>query len=284
MSSVTQANCKSCGQISVHDELLEFADFEKIPRAWISGALRDKWQATKTRFVLTKEFIVDVRLKGPPTFNERIERYLLQFIKGLENLTDKRDVYSRDFHAATYCGSKEELKVIVNHLQNDGYLKVPQSQNLGSLSPKGHIHCDELRRERTTSSQGFVAMSFDGDLDLAWQDGFFRGIMSAGYAPMRIDKKDHNNDITDEIIAEIRRSNFVVADLTMHRNGVYFEAGFAMGLDKPVFYTCRDSDMKDTHFDVRQYNCLVWKEPVELASRLSLRIQAVLGAGPLIKV
>lgn len=47
---------------------------------------------------------------------------------------------------------------------------------------------------------------------------------------MMIGSKEHSNKIDDEIIGEIRRSAFIVADFTGHRGGVYFEAGFAMGL------------------------------------------------------
>ena len=34
----------------------------------------------------------------------------------------------------------------------------------------------------------------------------------------------------DRIIAQIRASKFVVADFTRNRGGVYYEAGFALGL------------------------------------------------------
>jgi hypothetical protein len=52
----------------------------------------------------------------------------------------------------------------------------------------------------------------------------------------RVDQKHHHlNKVDDEIIAEIRRSRFLVADFTCEpgkvRGGVYFEAGFAMGLN-----------------------------------------------------
>ena len=50
---------------------------------------------------------------------------------------------------------------------------------------------------------------------------------------------EHTNDINDEIIAQIRRSRFMVCDLTGYRGGVYFEAGFAYGLGLDVVYTCR---------------------------------------------
>jgi len=98
---------------------------------------------------------------------------------------------------------------------------------------------------------------------------------------MRIDRKEHANKICDEIVAEIRRSPFLVADYTGQRGGVYYEAGFAAGLGIPVILTCRKDDLKNIHFDVRQYNCIHWETPSELARRLQVRIEAVIGDGPL---
>jgi hypothetical protein len=64
---------------------------------------------------------------------------------------------------------------------------------------------------------------------------------------MLISNKEHANKIDDEIIAEIRRSAFLVADFTGHRQNVYFETGFAIGLARQVVWTCRKDEIKDLH-------------------------------------
>jgi len=92
---------------------------------------------------------------------------------------------------------------------------------------------------------------------------------------------EHINKIDDEIISQIRRSKFLVADFTGHRGGVYFEAGFAMGLGISVFWTCRQDDIKNLHFDIRQYNSIDWTDPADIAARLRRRIEAVIGPGPI---
>ena len=101
---------------------------------------------------------------------------------------------------------------------------------------------------------------FSGVLNEAYQDGLQVGIMNAGYDPVRVDRVEHTNRIDDEIIAQIRISSFIVADFTGHRGGVYFEAGFALGLDLPVIWTCRKDDMAHLHFDIRQYNTIDWDD------------------------
>jgi hypothetical protein len=68
-------------------------------------------------------------------------------------------------------------------------------------------------------------------------------VTRAGYRPMRIDGHEYIGGIMDEIIARIRESRFVVADLTHNRGGVYYEAGFAFGLGIPVIPTCRNDHL-----------------------------------------
>lgn len=125
----------------------------------------------------------------------------------------------------------------------------------------------------------FVAMSFDASLDSAFSEGIAPAIRDAGYEPLRVDKVHHNEKICDRIVAEIRRARFVVADVTMQRQGVYFEAGFAMALGLPVIWCCRKDDLDNVHFDTRQYNHIVWEQPAHLHQQLVDRIRATIGAG-----
>ena len=118
----------------------------------------------------------------------------------------------------------------------------------------------------------------------AYGKGIEPGIREAGFNPLRIDQKDHANRIEDEIIAEIRRSRFLVADFTQGedgaRGGVYYEAGFAHGLGLPVIFTCHQHSLDTLHFDTSHYNHIVWSEPDELREKLANRIRAVIGQGP----
>jgi hypothetical protein len=150
----------------------------------------------------------------------------------------------------------------------------------GFLTPKGLLAAEALGTSMSNSSQGFVAMSFDDALRGAWVDGFDPAIRSAGYQPMRIDAKEYVGGITDEIMAEIRKSRFVVADYTGQKNGVYFEAGFALGLGLTIIPTCRADEVGNLHFDIRHLNTLVWNTPADLADQLAKRIVAVIGSGP----
>lgn len=186
-----------------------------------------------------------------------------------------------------------EVKYLLEYLAGQGWLEKPSGSNPAfddyyKITVEGYSRLEELRSADTGSSTGFVAMWFDNSTQQAWEEGIKLGIEDAGYEAVRIDQKEHNNRIDDEIIAEIRRSRFIIADFTQGedgaRGGVYYEAGFAHGLGIEVFFTCEKKafDKYGVHFDTRQYNHIVWKNPGDLREKLARRISARIGDGPLL--
>jgi nucleoside 2-deoxyribosyltransferase len=77
-------------------------------------------------------------------------------------------------------------------------------------------------------------------------------------------------------MAEIRNSQFIVADFTGQRAGVYYEAGFAMGLGRPVIWCCRKDDVDKLHFDTNHKNHIVWESAEELKQKLYTRIRGTI--------
>ena len=181
----------------------------------------------------------------------------------------------------------DELTYLLDYLQSASWLKrMPCGATCRSyrLTVAGYSYLAEIDHAVTDSSQAFVAMWFDESMDEVWEKGLRPGISDAGYEALRIDRKEHLNKIDDEIIAEIRRSRFLVADFTQGatgpRGGVYYEAGFAHGLNIPVVFTCRRDALEKVHFDTRQYPHIVWETAEALRDGLAKRISAVLGDGP----
>jgi len=164
------------------------------------------------------------------------------------------------------------------------------------IAPAGWERIDQLKQRHGESRQAFVAMWFSAEMDGLYRNGFAPAIQEAGYEPKRIDCLEHNNKICDQIVAEIRRSRFLVADFTAGsckqcekcelregckekiraRGGVYFEAGFAMGLRIPVIWTVREEQIDEVHFDTRQYNHIVYRMARDLRERLRNRIEATI--------
>jgi nucleoside 2-deoxyribosyltransferase len=172
----------------------------------------------------------------------------------------------------------EEMRFIISELEKKNLLEVERfgDGEKISLTMNGWEKIEEIEKNRLDSSQAFVAMRFTESMDSIYTNAIKPAIEESQYFPFRIDSKQHNNKICDEIIIEIRRSKFLVADVTELRGGIYFEAGYAMGLGMPVIWTCREDKIHDVHFDTRQYNHIVWKDEKDLCTQLKNRIQATI--------
>lgn len=228
----------------------------------------------------TIEVLSPVIRRPIPTVTERADRFLLEALRKLESLGSQFRILEPRFIAATYSRDIREVEYLCEVLVENDYVKRHRRDGFYSVRPQGHTHAQKIRQAVGVSRKGFVAMWFDKIFDEIYEQGFASGIRKAGYDPVRIDRKEHINKIDDEIIAEIRSSAFVVADFTGHRGGVYFEAGFALGLNLPVIWTCREDNMEDLHFDIQQYNMIDWVDATDLARRLEKRILATIVKNP----
>ncbi len=145
-----------------------------------------------------------------------------------------------------------------------------------TLTVQGWKTVQPLPQSGGIPGQCFVAMWFSSETHAAYENGIKPAVVKAGCVPIRIDQKEHNNEIPDEIIAEIRNSQFMVADFTGQRLGVYYEAGFAMGLGRKVIWCCRKDEIGKLHFDTNHKNHIDWQTPEELRERLYTRIRATI--------
>src|SRR5690606_26254542 len=103
---------------------------------------------------------------------------------------------------------------------------------------------------------------------------------AACYRPFRLDDRPEIELLDPKLLEAIQNSLFVVADLTQHKNGVYFEAGYAMALERKVIFACRADDFDMRHFDVSHYGMFKWETLGQLRSEVERRILHHLGKGP----
>lgn len=111
-------------------------------------------------------------------------------------------------------------------------------------------------------------MWFDPSMDDAYHKGIVPACDAARFKAYRVKEDKHGNRIDQHIIANIRESRFVIVDVTGERNAVYYEAGFADGLGKPVIWTCRKDCMNKMSFDTRQFPHILWETPDDLKTQL----------------
>ena len=166
-------------------------------------------------------------------------------------------------------------------MMSDGGREPKFSQPVSaSLLPAGYTRIKQLVNEPPEGSpQAFVAMWFDDSRRMYYTDAIEPAIRDAHknfiiVNPIRIDYVPHNDKICDKIISEIRKSHYVVADVTGNNAGAYYEAGFAQGLGVPVIWAVDEIIAKDEpmHFDVRQYNTVFYKSVEDLKEKLTVRI------------
>jgi hypothetical protein len=123
-------------------------------------------------------------------------------------------------------------------------------------------------------------MWFDKQTQSAWTDGIKPAVeVDCGWRALRIDLEEHNDDVVDRILGSIRSSRFLVAEFTGHRNGVYFEAGFAKGLGIDVIWVCNEKKINEAHFDTNHFCHVIWTTPADLREKLANRIRATIGEG-----
>lgn len=287
--------CPVCGHFQITDtaEGCEMSDEVSRRRHLLSGMLRNVWERDQ-RFGIKHEMLrswqfVLARSPLPIPLDTDIPAKadaILAYMRRLSEFPGKVIHLNDADFSVGYCHNRKELTYCCGYLVQQSLIESlsakPGSMDMAyRITPSGWAYLSGIGVE--SLAQGFVAMSFNPDLNPVWAEGLSHGIANAGYKPLRIDSKEHINRIDDEIVAEIRKSRLVVADLTDRNAGAYFEAGFALGLAKPVFWTCKQSDIDsgNVHFDARQYSIVPWmpdKWP-DLALRLQRRIEAVIGRG-----
>jgi len=275
--------CPRCGEFRYEPN-----DWSGPKTVWdkvrLSGWVRDQNDADATPH-FTRELANRIKTKPIPGLKDRSSR-LLKYLATKktrptaffmhEEVSKDREMLGR-----TYSADAEDALPPMMLLREEKFIgNEDGAPGSFQLSIAGILEAEQLASTFSPHAQGFVAMSFSESMKPAWAHGFAPAIRAAGFRPFRIDAKDYTGGISDEIMTEIRRSRFVVADYTEQKHGVYFEAGFAMGLALPLVPTCRADDISKLHFDIRHLNTLTWKKPEDLVDALSKRIMAVIGAGP----
>ena len=230
----------------------------------------------------------------PRTILDKADKLLIHFFYRTEFYTQPVKI---SMHLAVcFAKNDRELFALYDLLDKQGYLvdtvRGGQRNNpdrMLMITSNGLSRCEEIKvAKHVESKTAFVAMWFGDDMRDVYNMAITPAIEECGYAPVRIDNVEHNNDITDEIIAGIKDSRFIVADMTGYRGGVYYEAGFARGLGIPVIFTCRkdwfdgekDAEGRTVkekiHFDINHQNIIVWKTEDDLKKRIVDHIRATI--------
>lgn len=134
----------------------------------------------------------------------------------------------------------------------------------------------------------FIASAFGfEDVDSVFDKCIKPVLKRLSIKPLRVDRVEHNEDIDNKIFELIHSSDLCIADLTYARPSVYYEAGYAFGLGKPVVYICRSDHFKArendlvgnlrVHFDLQMKNIIRWETSnITFSERLEKRLRNIL--------
>ncbi len=140
---------------------------------------------------------------------------------------------------------------------------------------KGLNYYLELTERGDLSNKCFVAMSFDSELKET-REAIREAILQNNFDPVIIDEQliDSSQTINDAIISAIKSCKFCIADFSQQKDGVYFESGFAVGLGKPVIYTCNQDWFEKSHFDTNHFPHIIYESNTDLIEKLDKKIKA----------
>jgi len=244
----------------------------------------------------------------PETINDKLDKLLLAYANDIQGDYQKLVIKQPHFIADIAAKNEGEIEWLTRALEEQEFIKIVSDDFTLKISPKGWQKIDELRKTTIDSNSAFIAMWFS-DETTKYREAVIVAIKYCGYKPVIVDQQEYNDFIMDQVISLIRQARFLVADFTSAaetikdgklkngvRGGVYWEAGMAYGLNRPVIHTCKDNDDSKNrlHFDVSQYNTIFWKDDQlsptihsldetrdnpTFAEKLAARIMATIGKG-----
>lgn len=281
----TTYNCTRCGRFTITRTAEKKAENKEISPK-LSAWIRERNELGIDVPEINSNSLQEI-VQSIPDYNPSDKQLLL-----LRNIARKSKYPGESInflpgfdYPLAWAAVEEEFLYYIRYLVNRGLLAWTKEgpHEFGDMTiaievtADGWDYLDQSERRPADLSQVFVAMSFSESMKAIWEQAIKPAIIETGYKPYRIDIEPHIDRIDAKIIAEIKNSLFVVADVTEQKHGVYFEAGYALGRNLPVIWCVRKDDLSSVHFDTRQYNHVVWESPGDLKEKLYDTICAIIG-------
>jgi len=267
-------DCPRCGAYRVTYEALSALQgdiIRTVPFRWAitSHALRQTGTTRERPLTVTQGWLTTVwetdRLPNPQQQADYFIHHLGQSARAPEQW-----VACPPMEIAGLVGNADDprngqtggFSYLVGHLIS-GNLIEPRShppQAEYRLTFPGWARFEDLRTAHVESKVAFMAMGYGHpDVDRAFSH-FRAGISRIGVDLRRLDTKPRSGVIDLRMRVELRTAKFAVVDLTNENRGAYWEAGFAEGCGKKVYYTCEATkfDSVKSHFDTEHLFTVKW--------------------------
>ncbi|MFA7420208.1 MAG: hypothetical protein WCZ90_11035 [Melioribacteraceae bacterium] len=293
--------CKRCGKYILETTACMNSEIDKHTngRAIISYWLRNHQYKDPTTLTTQsiKEVLQNIQL---PSISEQIDNLLLYLGNHAVKPSALIEKSADEVTSLIGCVDEEDLFYHLKQLQYDGLIS--RFQELDNTEPleweylglikaqithKGWSKYYELLNSNKNSRLAFMAMKFGIEpLETIYSDVIKPAVDKTGFEIRKITENPSAGLIDDKLRVDIRRSKFLIADLSHDNNGAYWEAGFAEGLGMPVIYICEEKKFNDktktTHFDTNHHLTVLWKNEEaglkKFAEDLKATIRATLPA------
>jgi len=235
-SSRTLYMCKRCGFVQLTEEAADDfagARFTEKDKSAISITLRNEWERSGQKESNRKLTLSDLKNMAsqyrPLDPIDKMDNALVTFEKKSNYVGAIIQIDLRNDYPLYHCNGFDELRSICKLLSREDFILGPNAlapESNAFITAKGYQRLREIKTPGRDSKQCFVAMWFTPEMN----DVFKKAIKPAiefkeegsdtpRFEAVKIDNVEHVNDINDEIIAQIRRSRFIVCDLTGYRGG-----------------------------------------------------------------
>ncbi len=136
---------------------------------------------------------------------------------------------------------------------------------------------DQNAEALTKPKRLFVVMPFAPEFTDVYILGIREVAEKLGFVVERADEIEHIESIIDVIQEKIRSCDAIIADTTGRNPNVFYEIGYANGVDRPAVLICRESDA--IPFDLAGVNFIKYGSIVNLRQRLDKRLRVLFAVG-----
>lgn len=266
----------------IDSHLYELSENEMLILKGLS--LNDLWFDDKTKIIKLEDLKHLIQHSSyPKSPNEKASNLLFKLFEKQKKegeIIRFEELFDIDYVNSLFFKDSDECNFYVQVLDNAGLIESENSKISGNciqynITFKGLNKIFESFENGKNSNNCFIAMSF-GDGMTEIRTAIKEAVSDTGFNPLLIDEihVESEQTINDGIIANIKKSRFCVADFTQQKDGVYFEAGYALGRGLKVIYTCNEKDFEETHFDTNHFPHIIYNTPDELKKRLVDKIEA----------
>jgi hypothetical protein len=272
LDNYSHFRCSVCGEYKISGTALaienDISSFDQHQKAVLCSIVYDYYKNKQEPFFIksgnVNSELINAQSKNPAEILNR----LIEFLYRDQYHLDYLEISDFKLYPILQTFDKRAIKGYFEELNEQKITKSfshSSNQYVGWLTLKGFEVYEELKKGKSKSNQVFMALQFKSKAET-----FYKNSLIPALKEFKLDLKDIR-DLSNmgellvaQMEAEIRQSKFLIADITpskdekcpdinIHNANVYWEAGFARGLEKPVLLLCEASKFEKLPFDTNGF-------------------------------